>query len=126
MSQQCKINQPQSDTAASLQCYFLLGASPSTPIVYHVERVRQGRSYATVSVKAVQNGRTIFVLMCSFQKPEPWQPSHQWSMPTVPSPEDCELEETKYSRLLQSDEGSPRLRNVYRDIINVSKFDVSL
>ncbi|KAF5377598.1 hypothetical protein D9615_005160 [Tricholomella constricta] len=101
----------------SLHCYFLLSASPSTPIIYHVDRVRQGRSYTTLFVKAVQNGRTIFVLMCSFQKPEPWQPSHQWPMPKVPSPENCELEETRYNNLLASATISPGLKKGYQDAL---------
>lgn len=83
----------------SLHCYFLLSASPSTPIVYQVERLRQGRSYVACTVKAIQRGKIIFVLLCSFQKPEPWQPSYQWVMPTVPSPDQCELEEDRYLRM---------------------------
>ncbi|KAG7099047.1 hypothetical protein E1B28_000923 [Marasmius oreades] len=82
----------------SLHCYFLLSASPSTPIVYQVERLRQGRSYVACAVKAIQRGNIIFVLMCSFQKPEPWQPSYQWVMPTVPSSDECELEEDRFLR----------------------------
>lgn len=98
----------------SMHCYFLLSASPSTPIIYHVDRIRQGRSYVTRSVKAVQNGQTVFILMCSFQKPEPWQPFHQWPMPAVPVPEDCDLEETRYLRLIDSEETSPRLKQLYQ------------
>ncbi|KIY61740.1 Thioesterase/thiol ester dehydrase-isomerase [Cylindrobasidium torrendii FP15055 ss-10] len=78
----------------SMQCYFLLSASPATPIVYSVEVMRTGRSYMTCSVKAIQNGAIIFVLLCSFQKPEPWQPEMQWQMPSgVPMPDECSLEE---------------------------------
>jgi len=102
----------------SLHCYFLLSASPITPIIYHVERVRHGRSYVTRSVKAVQNGQTVFVMMCSFQKPEPWQPSYQWPMPTVPAPEECELEEVRYNHLLQSEEVSSGLKKVYSSIVS--------
>ncbi|KAF9459455.1 HotDog domain-containing protein [Collybia nuda] len=105
------------ESGFALHCYFLLSASPTTPIIYHVERVRHGRSYVTRSVKAVQNGHTIFVMMCSFQKPEPWQPSHQWPMPAVPIPEDCELEETRYLRHLQSDSPSESLSRLYSDIV---------
>lgn len=76
--------------AARLQCYFLLSASPAIPILYHVDRVREGRSYVTRAVRAVQNGRTIFIMLCSFQRPEPWQPAVQWPMPgNVPPPEQC-------------------------------------
>ncbi|KAH6917568.1 thioesterase-like superfamily-domain-containing protein [Coprinopsis sp. MPI-PUGE-AT-0042] len=80
----------------SMHCYFLLSASPSTPIIYSVERIRSGKSYATRSVKAIQNGQIIFMMLCSFQKPEPWQPAHHWPMPSgVKSPEECELQEER-------------------------------
>ncbi|KAJ2928887.1 hypothetical protein H1R20_g8182, partial [Candolleomyces eurysporus] len=86
----------------SLHCYFLLSASPATPIIYNVERVRDGKSYVTRAVKAVQNGRIIFIMICSFQKPEPWQPQQQWPMPKVPKPDDCELQEVRYARVLEN------------------------
>jgi len=86
----------------SLHCYFLSSASPGTPIVYSVERLRNGKSYVTRAVKAIQNGHIIFVMLCSFQRPEPWQPVHQWTMPQVPSPEQCEDEETVYARAIQN------------------------
>ncbi|KAG5648188.1 hypothetical protein DXG03_006143 [Asterophora parasitica] len=101
----------------SLHCYFLLSASPSTPIIYHVDRVRQGRTYTTLFVRAVQGGRTIFVLMCSFQKPEPWQPSHQWPMPDVLKPEDCELEETRYIEVSKSTTLPPAFRKGYEEAL---------
>lgn len=77
----------------SLHSYFLLSASPSVPILYYVDRVREGRTYTTRSVRAVQSGRAVFVIICSFQIPEFWQPSHQWPMPDVPRPDDCQDEE---------------------------------
>ncbi|TFK76835.1 Thioesterase/thiol ester dehydrase-isomerase [Pluteus cervinus] len=99
----------------SLHCYFLTSASPATPIVYSVERVREGRSYVTRSVKAIQNGQTIFIMMCSFQKPEPWQPSYQWPMPEVPPPESCEREEDRYLRLANDQTLSPNVREAFRE-----------
>ncbi|PFH49219.1 hypothetical protein AMATHDRAFT_148154 [Amanita thiersii Skay4041] len=96
----------------SLHCYFLASGSPSTPIIYNVERLRQGRSYVVCTVRAIQRGNTIFVMLCSFQKPEPWQPSQQWVMPVVPPPEHCDLEETYFLRLMNSEEfkSNPRVR----------------
>uniref|UniRef100_A0A0W0FYE9 Acyl-CoA thioesterase II n=1 Tax=Moniliophthora roreri TaxID=221103 RepID=A0A0W0FYE9_MONRR len=99
----------------SLHCYFLLSASPSTPIVYQVERVRQGRTYCACSVKAVQNGKIIFVLMCSFQKPEPWQPSYQWTMPKVPSPDECELEEDRYAKLMEDPNVAGDIKKIFKE-----------
>ncbi|KAJ3510310.1 hypothetical protein NLJ89_g4754 [Agrocybe chaxingu] len=99
----------------SLHCYFLTSASPSTPIVYSVERLREGRSYVTRSVKAVQNGHIIFIMLCSFQKPEPWQPTHQWSMPDVPAPEQCEDEEVAYMRVIQDPKTHPAMVQFFQD-----------
>ncbi|KAF9056639.1 HotDog domain-containing protein [Panaeolus papilionaceus] len=99
----------------SLHCYFLLSASSTTPIIYHVERLRDGKSYATRSVKAVQNGRIVFIMLCSFQKPEPWQPSHQWTMPDVQPPEQCEDEENSYMRVINNPQASPELRRLFQD-----------
>lgn len=54
----------------SLHAYFLRPGRPGVPIVYQVERVRDGRSFTTRRVTAVQQGRTIFNLTASFHKPE--------------------------------------------------------
>ncbi|EMD41664.1 hypothetical protein CERSUDRAFT_79298 [Gelatoporia subvermispora B] len=86
----------------SMHCYFLLSASPAIPIVYHVDRVRDGRSYVTRAVRAVQNGRTVFIAMCSFQRPEPRQPSYQTPMPAVQGPEQCDDVEVYYEKILMS------------------------
>jgi len=73
-----------------VQSYFILNASPASPIYYNVDRVRDGRSYVTRAVRAVQGGRANFILICSYQRPEPWQPSYQSPMPpNLPSPEEC-------------------------------------
>ncbi|KAF8845320.1 Thioesterase/thiol ester dehydrase-isomerase [Paxillus ammoniavirescens] len=97
----------------SFHCYFMLSASPAVPIIYFVERVREGRSYCTRSVKAVQNGKIIFQLLCSFHSPEPWQPSYQWPMPDVPKPEDCELEEDLFKRRATADGMDPKIKELY-------------
>lgn len=80
-----------------VQCYFVLNASPASPIYYNVDRVREGRSYVTRAVRAVQAGRAIFIMLCSYQKPEPWQPSYRSPMPpNIPSPEECKDEAIIY------------------------------
>ena len=61
-------------------------------MLYYVDRVRDGRSYATRSVRAVQGGRNVFIMLCSFQIPEFWQPSRHWPMPQAPHPDECETE----------------------------------
>lgn len=98
------------------KCYFLLSGSPAVPIVYYVERLREGRSYTTRSVKAVQSGKVIFILMCSFHKPEPWQPSTQWAMPAgIPQPEECELEEVVYARRALKEGLDARLKSIFEE-----------
>jgi acyl-CoA thioesterase-2 len=70
----------------SLHAYFLRPGVPGVPIVYQVERVRDGRSFTTRRVVAVQQGRTIFNLTASFHQPE-LGIDHQVPMPGVPDPE---------------------------------------
>ena len=70
----------------SLHAYFIRPGDPSVPLVYMVERVRDGRSFTTRRVSAVQHGKTIFTLSASFQVSEEGA-SHQSPMPDVPDPE---------------------------------------
>jgi acyl-CoA thioesterase-2 len=70
----------------SLHAYFLRPGDPSVPIVYEVDRIRDGRSFTTRRVVAVQHGKAIFNLAASFQKAEAGI-EHQQPMPEVPSPE---------------------------------------
>ena len=73
-------------TAHSLHGYFLLGGDPAHPIIYEVERIRDGGSFTTRRVKAIQHGRIIFVMSASFQKDEQGF-EHALPMPDVPPPE---------------------------------------
>ncbi|MEM9036417.1 MAG: acyl-CoA thioesterase II [Actinomycetota bacterium] len=71
----------------SLHAYFLRPGDPNAPILYTVDRIRDGRSFTTRRVVAVQHGRAIFNLQASFQRPEEgWE--YQSTMPEVPQPED--------------------------------------
>nr|WP_130346997.1 acyl-CoA thioesterase II [Herbihabitans rhizosphaerae] len=70
----------------SLHAYFIRGGDPSVPIVYEVDRIRDGRSFTTRRVVAVQRGRAIFSLSASFQLDEPGA-DHADEMPDVPAPE---------------------------------------
>ena len=88
----------------SLHSYFLRPGDTAVPIVYDVESVRDGRSFATRRVIARQHGRPIFGLTCSFQVPESGR-EHQDAMPEVPAPEDCpDLAETLRKRGGSSEE----------------------
>ncbi|WP_353186551.1 acyl-CoA thioesterase II [Bosea sp. (in: a-proteobacteria)] len=71
----------------SLHAYFLLPGDPEMPIVYEVDRLRDGRSFTTRRVLAIQKGEAIFAMSASFQVDEPGY-DHQMPMPKVPMPED--------------------------------------
>jgi acyl-CoA thioesterase-2 len=71
----------------SLHAYFIRPGDPEVPIVYQVERVRDGRSFTTRRVSAVQHGKTIFHLSASFQVAEEGVLEHQGEMPDVPGPD---------------------------------------
>jgi acyl-CoA thioesterase II len=71
----------------SLHAYFLRPGDPNVPILYDVDRIRDGRSFATRRVVAIQHGRAIFNLAASFQVDEPGF-EHQLPVPDdVPDPE---------------------------------------
>jgi acyl-CoA thioesterase-2 len=70
----------------SLHSYFIRPGDPATPIVYTVERVRDGQSFSVRRVIAIQHGQPIFTLSASFQLPQDGI-DHQVPMPSVPSPE---------------------------------------
>jgi acyl-CoA thioesterase-2 len=72
--------------AHSLHAYFMRPGDPSVPIIYQVERIRDGSSFNTRRVVAIQHGKAIFALSCSFQIEEPGF-DHQAGMPDVPPPE---------------------------------------
>ncbi|MGQ0824048.1 MAG: acyl-CoA thioesterase II [Actinomycetota bacterium] len=70
----------------SLHAYFLRPGDPKVPIIYEVDRIRDGRSFTTRRVVAIQHGRAIFNLSSSFHAPEPG-PEHQYPMPDAPDPD---------------------------------------
>ena len=74
-------------TVHSLHAYFLRPGDPSVPIIYDVDRIRDGSSFTTRRVVAIQHGRAIFNLAASFHIDEPG-PDHQYPMPVVPPPEE--------------------------------------
>ena len=72
----------------SLHAYFIRPGDPSIPIVYIVDRVRDGRSFTTRRVSAIQHGKTIFTLSASFHHPEPGIQHAMRPCPPVPPPDD--------------------------------------
>jgi acyl-CoA thioesterase-2 len=83
-------------SAHSMHAYFLLGGDPKVPIIYDVDRIRDGKSFTTRRVTARQHGRAIFSMLVSFQTDEDGL-EHQVEMPAVPPPEslpsDAEMRE---------------------------------
>nr|WP_203633638.1 acyl-CoA thioesterase II [Streptomyces sp. SID10815] len=77
---------PDDRHAHSLHAYFLRPGDPGAPIVYTVDRIRDGRSFTTRRVVAVQHGQPIFHLSASFQTYEEGL-DHQAPMPAAPDPE---------------------------------------
>jgi acyl-CoA thioesterase II len=71
----------------SLHAYFIRPGDPAVPLVYTVDRVRDGRSFTTRRVTAVQHGKAIFTLSASFHHPEQGL-EHAMPMPSVPAPEE--------------------------------------
>ncbi|SEN63125.1 acyl-CoA thioesterase II [Actinacidiphila rubida] len=77
---------PEERPAHSLHAYFLRPGDPGAPIVYEVDRIRDGRSFTTRRVVAIQHGQPIFHLSASFQAHEEGL-EHQEPMPDAPDPE---------------------------------------
>ncbi|MFE9252433.1 acyl-CoA thioesterase [Streptomyces sp. NPDC007088] len=77
---------PADRFAHSLHAYFLVAGDPGAPIVYTVDRIRDGRSFTTRRVVAIQHGQPIFHLSASFQTYEEGL-EHQAPMPPAPGPQ---------------------------------------
>lgn len=86
--------------AHSLHCYFMRPGDPKIPIIYHVDKIRDGRSFTTRRVVAVQHGKPIFSLSASFQIIEDGY-DHQIDMPDVPQPEDLPSESELKEKFLE-------------------------
>jgi acyl-CoA thioesterase-2 len=71
----------------SLHAYFIRPGDPAVPLVYTVDQVRDGRSFTTRRVTAIQHGKAIFTLSASFHHPEQGL-EHAVPMPLVPPPEE--------------------------------------
>ena len=75
----------------SLHAYFIRPGDVNAPVLYEVERARDGGTFTTRRVAAIQHGEQIFNLACSFQTPEEGF-EHQSPMPSAPPPEDVRSE----------------------------------
>ncbi len=86
---------PRERAVHSLHSYFIRPGDPAVPIIYDVDRVRDGRSFSTRRVVAVQHGQPIFSLSASFQLDQPGI-DHQSEMPDAPPPEELPTLEERY------------------------------
>ena len=77
--------------AHSLHAYFLYGGDVNAPILYQVDRLRDGKSFVSRQVRAIQHGRTIFTAMISFAHQEEGL-NYQISEPEYPAPEEVKSE----------------------------------
>ena len=84
----------------SLQSYFIRPGDPAVPVLYQIERSRDGKSFATRRVLAIQHGEQIFNMACSFQEPEPGY-DHQNKMPEAPTPDMVPDEMTRWKEELK-------------------------
>jgi acyl-CoA thioesterase-2 len=97
----------ESDRAChSFHAYFLRPGDPRVPILYEVDRSRDGHSFSARRVAAIQHGAQIFILAASFQKPEEGF-EHQSQMPVVPEPESLEDDQ---QLLLRNPDLAPEIR----------------
>ncbi|HKI75378.1 MAG TPA: acyl-CoA thioesterase II [Pseudomonadales bacterium] len=95
-------------TAHSLHAYFLRPGDTTIPILYQVDRIRDGRSFTTRRVVAIQRGRAIFNMATSFQVAETGL-EHQFEMPEVRAPEACLTErELREKYIADAPEGESR------------------
>jgi acyl-CoA thioesterase-2 len=79
-------------SAHSLHGYFLRAGDTDIPVLYKVDRIRDGKSFTTRRVVAVQRGQAIFTMSISFQVDEGGL-NHQFDMPDVPGPDDLQTED---------------------------------
>jgi acyl-CoA thioesterase-2 len=117
--------------AHSLHAYFLRAGDINAPIVYQIDRTRDGGSFSVRRVTAIQHGQVIFFMAASFQDAETGA-EHQVTMPVVPMPEDIEPSPAVPEKVLAtlpdkiqrwlSREGPFEFRHVYpRDELNPPK-----
>jgi acyl-CoA thioesterase-2 len=83
----------------SMHAYFLLPGDPKVPIIYEVDRIRDGKSFTTRRVVAIQHGQAIYTMAVSFHRDEPGM-SHQAKMPEVTKPENLPNEAHIKERVL--------------------------
>jgi len=93
----------------SLHSYFLRPGIAGQPIIYDVDAIRDGRSFVTRRVVAIQNGEAIYTVAASFHVGETGL-HHQTDMPDVPGPDDLDDDEEYYAKILRAFQKNPSNR----------------
>jgi len=96
----------------SMHAYFILPGNTNDNITYIVDRTRDGGSFTTRRVRAIQYGKDIFIMAASFQKRQPGM-NHQIAMPAVPDPDDLLTDQELASKMGDS------LSEKFKDMIRV-------
>jgi acyl-CoA thioesterase-2 len=116
----------QARVCHSLHAYFLIPGDPRVPILYEVDRSRDGSSFSSRRVVAIQHGRQIFHMSASFQTAEPGL-EHQMEMPRVPPPDSLPSEEDwrrKYADRLPAEHREHFLRKRPIELRPVGREDI--
>ena len=103
----------------SYHSYFLLPGDASLPVIYDVENIRDGRSFSSRRVKAIQKGKVIFYMSASFQAPESGLEHLDAIMPDVPKPEELEPDIKFYEDKLEQMPASTREQLAYHKPIDM-------
>ncbi|MCB9743321.1 MAG: acyl-CoA thioesterase II [Alphaproteobacteria bacterium] len=113
---------PEDRPVHSLHAYFLLPGDVRAPIVYEVDRIRDGGTFTTRRVKAIQHGRAIFNLAASFQEIEPGL-EHQDAAPVVPDVEVLPTQQELVRRIAHKLPAGMRRRNETEQPIEIRPID---
>ncbi len=106
----------------SLHAYFLRPGDPALPVLYDVDRIRDGRSFTTRRVVAIQHGRPIFNLAASFQIAEEGF-EYRDAMPDVPDPETLESRSAEWARVGLAEEWAKRPHPIDFRYVTASPFN---
>jgi len=107
----------------SLQSYFIRPGDPTIPVLYQVERSRDGKSFATRRVIAIQDGEQIFNMACSFQIPERGY-EHQSPMPETVPPETVRKSVDAWVKS-QPEENTRWLRDLPIEMLAIDPVDIA-
>lgn len=118
---------PENMNIHSMHSYFILPGDTTLPVVYNIEITRDGLSFCTRIVKAIQKGQMIFTAMVSYQKLEVISYTFQTKMPDVPNPESLPLYQDFLSENLKSSTLSDKWKRFIFGYLHSDKtFDIKL